>query len=231
MKKQNLQNERLDQIGLRLLDAARLRSDEIDGIASAPHLFDSVKVRIKVERTRREANGLSVSWESFWALRWQMVGMAFGVFILLLSGAIVSAIFTKQDSSNVARENETQATAVEVSRQPETTVAIPGIEKTQQLPIKAPAVQRAVSHNGPPTKSRTSKRRPEIEELGEFYALTYAGDPEEDDDGGQIIRVELPRSSLYAMGINVPVENETRKIKTDLLIGSDGVMRAVRFVK
>jgi hypothetical protein len=46
-----------------------------------------------------------------------------------------------------------------------------------------------------------------------------------------LVRVELPRSSLVAMGVDPPAENDAQKVKTDLLIGSDGVMKAVRFVK
>jgi hypothetical protein len=77
-------------------------------------------------------------------------------------------------------------------------------------------------------KKESRSRR--IEEVSEFYAVTYTGDAE-DDDNDQIVRVELPRSSLFAMGINVPVENEVVKVKADLLIGSDGVMKAVRLVR
>src|SRR5258708_17038414 len=106
MKKQDQQNERLDQIGLRLLDAARLRSDEINDIASAPHLFDSVKARINAERSCRESGGLSVCWKSFSGWRWQRIGAAFGVLALLLSGVIGWMIFTKQDSSAGTQENE-----------------------------------------------------------------------------------------------------------------------------
>jgi hypothetical protein len=83
----------------------------------------------------------------------------------------------------------------------------------------------------PPPSRRPLKRhtRKEIESVGEFQSVTYAGDHNE--EGEQIGRVELPRASLYAMGIDVPVENDTVNIKADLLIGADGVMRAVRVVR
>ena len=82
------------------------------------------------------------------------------------------------------------------------------------------------------TRQPRVKRQPQVEreEVGEFYALTYAGGEDDQDEGGQIVRVTLPRSSLFAMGIDVPVENDTAKIKADLLLGSDGIMRAVRIV-
>jgi hypothetical protein len=71
--------------------------------------------------------------------------------------------------------------------------------------------------------------RPQTEEFGEFQALTFAYDSEADENG-QIVRVELPRSSLLAMGIDMQVENESVKIKAELLIGEDGIMKAVRVV-
>jgi hypothetical protein len=43
--------------------------------------------------------------------------------------------------------------------------------------------------------------------------------------------VDLPRSSLAAMGVVLPVENGPDTVKADLLISSDGVTRGVRFVK
>jgi hypothetical protein len=66
---------------------------------------------------------------------------------------------------------------------------------------------------------------------GDFYALSYAGDPNETERGGRIVRVDIPRSTLFAMGVDVPLENETETVKADLLIGSDGVTRAIRVVK
>ena len=93
--------------------------------------------------------------------------------------------------------------------------------------IDRPVTQRAaLVESRAPQKHRTET----IEEVSEFYPITYT-DNQDSNDGGQLVRVELPRSSIAAMGIDPPVENESPKVKTDLLIGSDGVMKAVRFVK
>jgi hypothetical protein len=66
---------------------------------------------------------------------------------------------------------------------------------------------------------------------GEFYAVSYAGDPSETERGGRIIRVDMPRSALFAMGVNIPLENDAEVIKADLLVGNDGVTRAIRVVE
>jgi hypothetical protein len=41
----------------------------------------------------------------------------------------------------------------------------------------------------------------------------------------------MSRARLLALGVAVQTENEIEKIKTDLLVGSDGVARAIRLVK
>jgi hypothetical protein len=64
----------------------------------------------------------------------------------------------------------------------------------------------------------------------EFQPVTYTGDPS-DIAGGRIVRVELSRQALFAMGVNIPLENGVDNVKADLLIGPDGVTRAVRLAK
>jgi hypothetical protein len=81
-------------------------------------------------------------------------------------------------------------------------------------------------------KSAAEAPLPVHEPDGDFYAIstTYAMD--ETAGGGRIIRADVPRSALFAMGINIPLENGgTETVKADLLVGSDGVTRAIRVVR
>jgi hypothetical protein len=50
-------------------------------------------------------------------------------------------------------------------------------------------------------------------------------------DGGQIIRVELRRSALTNFGIPVNMDRYNEKVKADVVIGVDGLARAIRFVQ
>lgn len=72
---------------------------------------------------------------------------------------------------------------------------------------------------------------PRFEAEGDFYPVTFAGGVEDISGGGQVVRTEIPRSSLIAMGLDIPLESANQKIKTDLLVGQDGVIRGVRIVK
>jgi hypothetical protein len=50
-------------------------------------------------------------------------------------------------------------------------------------------------------------------------------------DGGQIVRVKLHRSALVKFGIPVNMERYNENVKADVLIGVDGLARAIRFVQ
>jgi hypothetical protein len=50
-------------------------------------------------------------------------------------------------------------------------------------------------------------------------------------DGGQIVRVELPRSTLANFGLPVNMDRYNEKVKADVLLGVDGMARAIRFVQ
>src|ERR1051325_897097 len=50
-------------------------------------------------------------------------------------------------------------------------------------------------------------------------------------DGGQIIRVELPRSALTKFGLPANMDRYNEKVKADVLFGVDGMAHAIRFVQ
>lgn len=50
-------------------------------------------------------------------------------------------------------------------------------------------------------------------------------------DGGQIVRVELPRSAMASFGLPVNMDRYNERVKADVLLGVDGVAHAIRFVQ
>jgi hypothetical protein len=50
-------------------------------------------------------------------------------------------------------------------------------------------------------------------------------------DGGHIVRVELPRSALVSFGLPVNMDRVNEKVKADVWFGVDGLARAIRFVQ
>jgi hypothetical protein len=64
--------------------------------------------------------------------------------------------------------------------------------------------------------------------LPEFVPLAY-GDPLPVDSGLQVVRVNVPRASLYDFGIE-PADPRPDIVTADVLVGDDGLPRAVRLV-
>ena len=50
-------------------------------------------------------------------------------------------------------------------------------------------------------------------------------------DGGQIVRVKLRRSTLVRFGFPVNMDRYNENVKADVLVGADGLARAIRFVQ
>jgi hypothetical protein len=50
-------------------------------------------------------------------------------------------------------------------------------------------------------------------------------------EGGQIVRVQLPRSALANFGLPVNMDRYNEKVKADVLVGVDGTARAIRFIQ
>jgi len=63
----------------------------------------------------------------------------------------------------------------------------------------------------------------------EFIPLIH-GDEMSPSDGGQIVRVEMPRSALMAFGFPMNMERAGERVKADVVVGNDGLARAIRFV-
>ncbi len=70
--------------------------------------------------------------------------------------------------------------------------------------------------------------RPEV--ATGFFAIP-GNDPFERLDHGRLVRVRLPRSSLRAFGLPMNEERALEMVKADVVLGEDGLARAIRFVQ
>jgi hypothetical protein len=64
----------------------------------------------------------------------------------------------------------------------------------------------------------------------DFFAIPYAP-AMTPYDRGQMVRVNVPRSSLRALGFPINEDRAFERVKADVLMGEDGMVRAIRFVK
>jgi hypothetical protein len=243
MNKRNSQNERLDRIGRNLLEATKVRNDEIEKIVAAPQLFDSVKARIKAEQYKpvRKSFFGDRRHLSFW--NWQRIStVSAALFFLVLSavGIVMLSKLDQQVEMVSVPEIESNFESFKFLQEPQSPVDLPNISQTKIRPEKSQIIAKQFVRKieKPETKKFSQRvnvaKNPKIskpEPNGEFYALAYAGNPVEKGEVLQIVRAELSPSSLFALGVNLSIENAPEKIKTDLLVGSDGIARAIRFVE
>ena len=69
-----------------------------------------------------------------------------------------------------------------------------------------------------------------VEVATDFMPIGYVNS-QSLQDGGSVVRVELPRSTVVSMGFAVNMDRYGERVKADVLMGADGLARAIRFVQ
>ena len=130
------------------------------------------------------------------------------------------------DDGKVARQDQPQSNR-EVIPEPVKQEQVAGVQDQDTVP-------RTLK---PKRARHTNVRRPENVQLAnhaeiatDFIPLSYMTAVNL-QDGGQIVRVELPRSALANFGLPVNMERYNEKVKADVLLGVDGLAHAIRFVQ
>lgn len=96
--------------------------------------------------------------------------------------------------------------------------------QTDALPVRPSSIP--ARHR--PSGRRAGPRRETLKPIGFVELPNAAGLPE--FESGTIVRMELPVASLPAYGIEIPGAADERLIEADLLVGQDGLTRAIRLV-
>jgi hypothetical protein len=69
-----------------------------------------------------------------------------------------------------------------------------------------------------------------FEESDGFIPLPNAAQVEADEEVN-LVRVEVPRSAMIALGYDVSPDRAFERISADVMLGADGLVRAVRFLE
>ena len=85
-----------------------------------------------------------------------------------------------------------------------------------------------IARQKPARQSATLATARNREIMTDFIPVVYDPTPIE---RGHLVRVRLPRSAIAAFGLPVNEQHADEPIKADVLVGDDGLARAVRFVK
>jgi hypothetical protein len=151
---------------------------------------------------------------------WLVAGIAAVLLIAISVVALRSR--TVPPKPETAQQNQ-QPPQPRITEEPR--VAEPQEPKQQEVVANKP--HRRSVRRAPRTEVANHVTR---EIATDFMPLGYLS-PATLQDGGQIIRVELPRSALVNFGLPVNMDRYHEKVKADVLLGVDGLAHAIRFVQ
>ena len=200
-----MNNERFDEETL--TSSLRLLAEEMESLNAPPEIEQSLR---ETFRARKVAT--INRYRRYWVA-------AIAAMILIVISVI--ALRSRTDPPVQIRAEQT---------------APPQIQKEEPRPIvETPKTQEVVAQK---PRRRTPRRPPNSEVANhvnreiatDFMPLGYLN-PATLQDGGQIIRVELPRSALVNFGLPVNMNRYHEKVKADVLLGVDGMAHAIRFVQ
>jgi hypothetical protein len=63
-----------------------------------------------------------------------------------------------------------------------------------------------------------------------FIPLPNSAGVTVDEDDVNLVRVEVPRSAMMALGLEVNADRAEELVEADVMLGSNGIARAVRFL-
>ena len=192
-----------------LTSSLRLLAEEMESLNAPPEIERKLR---ETFRTRKVVRPVWRRSRSYWIA-------AVAAMILIVISVI--ALRWRTDKPVQIRAEQTAPPQIQ-KEEPRPIVETP---KTQEVVAQKP---RRPARRGPANSEVANDVNREI--ATDFMPLGYLN-PATLQDGGQIIRVELPRSALVNFGLPVNMDRYHEKVKADVFIGVDGLAHAIRFVK
>lgn len=199
-----------------LLASLRLAVEDLAAQPIPPQIEANLLVAFHEQAERRRAASQPVVAARWWS--WQFATVAAAA--LLLVAMLVTW-------GNVSRQEPKQeATKLPVQSDiPEPPLRLKGNGLTANtLPPIRPTTRRV-----PPRRKARHAPATQQDEMLPFYSLIGDGlvAPLE---SGRIVRVEVPAATLISYGVPLTGEAMSEQVEADLLVGQDGLARAIRFL-
>lgn len=140
--------------------------------------------------------------------------------------SIAESLTTKEETRS-PQDNE----AVQIAP-PQTAAAYSGVARTARRAVRA--TPAGIGANGARGNTQARQNFTEMasnEEITTDFIPLMQGGRLTQGEGSHLVRVELPRSALERFGLPVNAEHEGGRVKADVLLGEDGLARAIRFVR
>lgn len=240
MVKKQLSDEQIDALMRSLVNESAADEALLSEIADSPATWWGVQRKIN----SRRAETLSAWPPVGKVLRWLLAGGAVTAAAVLILTLFVFRQASTNDNDTVAslptlkstleKPSEplnapSRPTAVEATVSEETepaTQIVRHIVAKPQVAEKRSLSARSATTN--PVRTEVANKATKKEEIKtEFIALSYAQDPE----SGQIVRVKVPSAMMVSLGLVNNVKTPSELVDAEVLVGDDGLTRAIRFIR
>jgi hypothetical protein len=225
--------ERLDRAQQNLLTAVKVSEEEINAVAGSPELYDGLRLRIAAGRSQlldpgTAANDMRAGVPGRRHLTPALPAWPYLRWILAAAAILTVAVL---------------ATLLLSPRQPGEPTIAPVLP--QLVPVPAERVQPGGGSTGEQIAQirkaeasqarRISHRRhrrdgSSTEVATDFFPLTYTADSAA-PESGHLVRIKISRTALLAVGLPMNVARAGELITADVVIGDDGLARAIRFIQ
>ena len=221
-----------------LLQAARAESEEAPATIKANLLAAFAEVQSPKSNVQSQRQG-SLADFGLWTLdfghrRWFAAAAAIAAVVLL--AAIIpiirrSATPVSHPTSDLTATSKGSPAASPVSSPADKPLAVKqnSVKEDQRVTVNTlPTPRRSVKHR--PVTTGNSAYETVARNNSEYLPLTYltAGTAME---SGTVVRVELSRSALARLGFDTSGDNSDTAVKAEVILGDDGVARAIRLVE
>lgn len=226
MKREKLTNTEFDELAKRLFDSARPDEKEVETIASNPRLFEGVLAKIAAESAPSRPR---FAWKPVFSASFAALVVCFS--ILEYFRAPEPATIAVNSVTPPVRSSQPDFVYTPKQLEPSPAAKDPRESADVRPPKAEYAVVSKPADSSEPRKSRAARVKPVKMPEPAFYPIGLREKAEDAAIDGRVVRVEMPRAALFALGVDVPLENGTRSIKADFLLGADGSPRAIRLVE
>lgn len=159
----------------------------------------------------------------------RIIGAAAAAAAILIIWTLVASRLESRPKTHEVRKGEISSATVS---RPEEKAPRPETQSTgEQLLVQQSEKSHRTPRRAKPKSNNRDQAAKQAEEViaTDYLPLTY-GDSINSIEGGQLMRVKLPRSVLVSFGLPMNAERADEPIVADVLVGYDGVARAIRFV-
>ncbi len=222
-----LTDEQLDTLLRTIVADAGADDATVEKAALTPGVWWNIQGQIK------QGRGAALSpWPPVLKIwRWLIIGAPVAAAAALLIALYILPVSIDRTFEMAAME------AVPVRVQPDR------VQSIDLVPVAEPAA------NDPSVKAEIPKsvtRKPKVQKVArpskilpadplvagdeiksDFISLSYAREA----DSGQIVRVKVPSSMMVTVGLVASVEKPSALIDAEVIVGDDGLTRAIRFIQ